>query len=160
MKSNQEELVAEVQKLMERLVENAQPHAEELREKVDVLVAEGHQKLTAAWNEAHGSLMDRTESLRDSMNVILEDVVQKMEQSTERILGTSSEALKAKVRKDIQEFRHNMQRQLQSRLRQAKIVMQQVVRKLSSYNEALQNSFLNDFRRAFADCLQGDQISG
>uniref|UniRef100_A0ACB8FSP3 Uncharacterized protein n=1 Tax=Sphaerodactylus townsendi TaxID=933632 RepID=A0ACB8FSP3_9SAUR len=48
------------------------------------------------------------------MNVILEDVVQKMEQSTERILGTSSEALKAKVRKDIQEFRHNMQRQLQS----------------------------------------------
>ncbi|KAL8219739.1 UNVERIFIED_CONTAM: hypothetical protein K2H54_032545 [Gekko kuhli] len=146
MKSNQAELVAEVQKLGEKLAENVQPHATELKEKVEVLMAEWQQKLLATFNKAQEGLMEHTEPLRQTLTNMTEELGQKVEQNVERLLGTSSEALKAKFRKDAQVFRQKVQQQLQAHFRPWRAKIQQATRTLSSYTEAIPSDLLNPIK--------------
>ncbi|XP_077192770.1 uncharacterized protein LOC143837139 [Paroedura picta] len=146
MKSNQAELAVEVRKLGRKLAENVQPHAQELKEKVEVLMGEWQQKFLASWNKAHEGLMEHTQPLRQTLTNMTEELAQKMEQSMEHYLGTSSEALKSKFRKDTQEFRQKLQQQLQVRFRPLRATIQQVTRKLSSYAEAIPSDLLTPFR--------------
>ncbi|XP_060113548.1 uncharacterized protein LOC132585695 [Heteronotia binoei] len=146
MKSSQAELVAEIQKLGGKLSENMPPRAKELKEKVEILLAEWQEKVVAALNTAQEGLMEHTEPLRQTLTNLTDELGQKVEQSTEQLLGTSSEALKAKFRKQIQEVHQKLQQKVQAHFRPWKPKLQQLTRKLYSYAESVQNDLLNSFR--------------